>query len=63
MSMLTVDRRTLLDVGEVLNLLGATKTTLYNYMSTRDFPKPYKFKNKTWWDETQVKSWINSQYS
>lgn len=62
MSMITVDERTLLDVSEVKNLLKASKTTIYNYMNTRDFPRPYKFKNKTWWDEAFVKRWIASQY-
>lgn len=62
MTKITEDKRTLLDRSEVLNLLSATTSTLYRYIRDRDFPKPFKLINRAWWDERDVKIWIDSQY-
>ena len=50
----------LITAKEVCELLGISQRSIFNWVKSRNFPKPYKVgANK--WDKEQVIEWVKTQ--
>lgn len=51
----------LIDVERTCQLIGVSRPTLYRYMKDADFPEPAKHLGRTWFKETDIRSWAMSR--
>jgi len=56
-----IDR--LLNMKEVIKIVGIKKSTLYNLIKKDKFPKPIKIGNLSRWRLSDIQNWINDPLS
>lgn len=59
-------REKLIDLKQVIDDVGMTKSTIYRYMSKGDFPKPIKAdpdnpNSASRWKDSEIQDYINSR--
>ncbi len=52
---------TMLNIQEVLRLIGVSRRTLYHMIEEKNFPSPYKITNsRIAWKKAQIMEWLSN---
>lgn len=52
----------IININELVNILGVSKTTLWRWRKEGDFPEPIILgKNIIVWKESQIEEWLNNK--
>lgn len=55
------DHKKLIRIKDVIQLTGLSRTSIYHYVNTGDFPSYTKFGKSSLWEYSEVQQWINEQ--
>lgn len=55
------DHKKLIRIKQVIQLTGLSRTSIYHYVNTGDFPHYTKFGKSSLWEYTEIQDWINQR--
>lgn len=55
------ESKRLIRLHEVMNLIGLSRASVYNYIKEGIFPPPAKFGKSSLWEYTEIQEWISNR--
>lgn len=55
------DHKKLIRIKDVIQLTGLSRTSIYHYVNTGEFPHYTKFGKSSLWEYNEIQAWINKR--